>query len=104
MFSALTFVAAAAIVVLFGGFLLSGVLTTQPDDEPAPAAVTESATTGSRDPAIVAGRMVGGTQTGLAKVKYDRDDPDTQSVEVSIPLDDRGQKTRELNELLKKKQ
>ena len=42
MFSALKFVAAAAIVALFGGFLLAGVLTTQQDGEVAPAAVTES--------------------------------------------------------------
>ncbi len=42
MFSALKFIAAAAIVALFGGFLLMGVLTTQQGDEVAPAAVTES--------------------------------------------------------------
>jgi len=42
MFSALKFVVAGVIVALFGGFLLSGVLTTQQPDEMAPAAVTES--------------------------------------------------------------
>ena len=42
MFSALKLVAAAAIVALFGGFLLAGILTT-PDGEPMPpAAMTES--------------------------------------------------------------
>ena len=41
-FSALRFVAAAAIVALFGGFLLAGVLSTQPDGEAPPAAVAES--------------------------------------------------------------
>ncbi len=43
MFSAVKFVAAAAVVALFGGFLLSGVLTTRPGDEALPAAVTASA-------------------------------------------------------------
>jgi hypothetical protein len=42
MFSALKFVAAAVIVALFGGFLLTGLLTTQQDGEVAPAAVTDS--------------------------------------------------------------
>ena len=42
MFSALKFVAAAVIVALFGGFLLAGILSTQPSDELTPAAVTES--------------------------------------------------------------
>jgi len=42
MFSALKFVAAGAIVALFGGFLLTGVLTTPQEGEVPPAAVTES--------------------------------------------------------------
>jgi len=42
MFSAVKFVAAAAIVALFGGFLLSGTLTTQQGEEIAPAAVSAS--------------------------------------------------------------
>ena len=42
MFSAVKFVAAGAIVALFGGFLLAGVLTTQQGDEVLPAAVTDS--------------------------------------------------------------
>ncbi|MEA2026796.1 MAG: hypothetical protein U9O18_08890 [Chloroflexota bacterium] len=42
MFSALKFAAAAAIVALFGGFLLTGVFTTQQEDEMLPAAATES--------------------------------------------------------------
>jgi len=41
MFSAAKFVVAGAIVALFGGFLLSGVLT-QPSDETVPAATTDS--------------------------------------------------------------
>jgi len=54
MFSALKFAAAAAIVALFGGFLLAGVLTTPQEGEVLPAAVTESpepeATTAPREP------------------------------------------------------
>jgi hypothetical protein len=42
MFSALKFVTATAIVSLFGGFLLTGVLTTPQEGEVLPAAVTES--------------------------------------------------------------
>jgi len=42
MSSALKFVAAAAIVALFGGFLLAGVLTTPQGAETVPAAVTAS--------------------------------------------------------------
>jgi hypothetical protein len=42
MFSALKFVAAGVIVALFGGFLLSGILTTQQDGEVLPAAVTDA--------------------------------------------------------------
>ena len=40
MFSAVKFIAASVIVALFGGFLITGVLTTQQGDEMAPAAVT----------------------------------------------------------------
>jgi hypothetical protein len=42
MFSVVKFIAAGAIVALFGGFLLAGILTTQPGDEVVPAAVTGS--------------------------------------------------------------
>ena len=42
MFSALKFVAAGVIVALFGGFLLTGILTTQQGDETSPAAVIAS--------------------------------------------------------------
>jgi hypothetical protein len=42
MFSALRFVAASAIVALFGGFLMAGVLTTQPSDDSFSAAVSAS--------------------------------------------------------------
>jgi heat shock protein HslJ len=49
MFNATKYVVAGAIVALFGGFLLAGVLTTQPSDEAAPAAVSASPST-SPDP------------------------------------------------------
>ncbi len=42
MFSSLKSIAAAVIVALFGGFLLTGILTTPDDDQMAPAAVTAS--------------------------------------------------------------
>jgi len=42
MFSATKFVVAGVIVALFGGFLLTGVLTTQPSDDPLPAAVSSA--------------------------------------------------------------
>ncbi len=44
MFSATKFVVAGVIVALFGGFLFTGVLTTQPSDEQAPAAVSTAST------------------------------------------------------------
>ena len=43
MFSATKFVLAGAIVALFGGFLLAGILTTQDEAPPAPAAETTAA-------------------------------------------------------------
>ena len=43
MFSATKFVLAGAIVALFGGFLLAGILTTQDEAPPAPAAETAPA-------------------------------------------------------------
>jgi hypothetical protein len=42
MFSATKFVVAGAVVALFGGFLLSGVLTQQPSDEPLPPAAASA--------------------------------------------------------------
>ena len=42
MFSATKFLVAGAIVALFGGFLLSGVLTQQPSDEPPPPAAASA--------------------------------------------------------------
>jgi len=44
MFSATKFVVAGVIVALFGGFLLTGVLTTQPSDDSLPAAVSSAST------------------------------------------------------------
>jgi len=54
MFSALKFATAGAILALFGGFLLAGILTMPDGDEVVPAAVTESpeleATTARKEP------------------------------------------------------
>jgi hypothetical protein len=58
MFSATKFVVAGAIVALFGGFLLSGVLTQQQGDELAPAALTESASPEGTDQELVSSRAV----------------------------------------------
>ena len=54
MFSALKFVTAAVIVALFGGFLLTGVLTAPQDDEVLPAAVSASPTTEAEPDATAA--------------------------------------------------
>ena len=49
MFSAIKFAVASIIMALFGGVLLTGVLTTQEQTEMAPAAVTESPAPSSTD-------------------------------------------------------
>ena len=59
MFSALKLMAASAIVALFGGFLLAGVLTAPADDEVLPAAVTASPTPATtEEPAFPTGTFV----------------------------------------------
>jgi hypothetical protein len=50
MFSATKFVIAGAILALFGGFLLSGVLTQQPSDEPLPPAAASASATAQAEP------------------------------------------------------
>ncbi len=50
MFSALKFVVAGVIVALFGGFLLSGVLTQPPSDEPLPAVGASASATAQAEP------------------------------------------------------
>jgi len=54
MFSATKFVVAGAIVALFGGFLLSGVLTQQPSDEPLPPAAESALATTEAEPSDAA--------------------------------------------------
>ena len=59
MFSALKFVAAAAIVALFGGFLLAGVLSTPQEVEVLPADATESPSpTMTSEPSFPTGTFV----------------------------------------------
>ena len=50
MFSATKFVVAGAIVALFGGFLLSGVLTQPPSQEPLPPAAASALATAQAEP------------------------------------------------------
>jgi hypothetical protein len=50
MFSATKFLVAGAIVALFGGFLLSGVMTQQPSDEPPPPAAASTSASPLADP------------------------------------------------------
>ena len=54
MFSATKFVVAGAIVALFGGFLLSGVLTQQPSDEQLPAVGASASASGRATEAATA--------------------------------------------------
>jgi hypothetical protein len=70
MFSALKFIAAAAIVALFGGFLLVGVLTTPQGDETAPAAVTESPSPATTDE-LLAGMVTEEVERGVYRVVHD---------------------------------
>jgi hypothetical protein len=70
MFSAVKFVVAAAIVALFGGFLLAGVLTTQQGDEMAPAAVTESPSPMTTEE-LLSGMVTEEVEPGVYKVIND---------------------------------
>ena len=70
MFSAIKFVAAAAIVALFGGFLLAGVLTTQQGDEMAPGAVTESPSPMTTEE-LLSGMVTEEVEPGVYKVVND---------------------------------
>jgi hypothetical protein len=70
MFSATRFVAAAAIVALFGGFLLTGVLTTQQGDEMIPAAVTTSPSPMTTDE-LLSGFVTEEVEPGVLRVVND---------------------------------
>jgi hypothetical protein len=70
MFSAVKFVAAAAIVALFGGLLLAGILTTQQGDEMAPAAVTESPSPITTEE-LLAGMATEEVEPGVFRVDHD---------------------------------
>jgi len=69
MFSAVKLIAAAAVVALFGGFLMSGVLTTQ-DGNLAPAAITESPAPITTDE-LIAGFVTEEVEPGVLLVTND---------------------------------
>ncbi len=70
MFSALKFIAAAAIVALFGGFLLTGILTTQQGDEVLPAAVTASPSPMTTEE-LLSGMVTEEVEPGVLRVVHD---------------------------------
>ena len=70
MSGAVRFVVAAAIVALFGGFLLSGVLTTQPSDEAVPAAVTASPLPTTTDD-LLSGMVTEEVEPGVLRIVND---------------------------------
>ena len=88
MLSAVKFVAAAAIVALFGGFLLAGVLTTQQDGEALPAAPTESPSPMATE-ALLAGMVTEEVEPGVYKVINDgvRDLAHADPSRVDVTLD-----------------
>ncbi len=70
MFSALKFIAASAIVALFGGFLIAGVLTTPQGDDMAPAAVTASPSPMTTEE-LLSGMVTEEVQPGVLRVVND---------------------------------
>ena len=70
MFSAVKFVAAAAIVALFGAFLLTGILTAPQGDEMAPAAVTESPLPTTTEE-LLSGMVTEEVEPGVLKITND---------------------------------
>ena len=70
MFGALKFVAAVAIVTLFGGFLLGSVLTTRQSDEVAPAAVTASPSPKTTDE-LLSGMVSEEVEPGVFRIVND---------------------------------
>jgi len=81
MFSATKFVVAGAIVALFGGFLLAGVLT-QPSEDVAPAAVSPSPSTG---PDLLPGvdLVTEEVEPGVFRVLSDGTDRDMSHVAIA---------------------
>ena len=70
MFAALKFIAAAVIVALFGGFLLTGILSTPQGDEMAPAAVTESPSPMTTEE-LISGMVTEEVEPGVYRVVND---------------------------------
>ena len=92
MFSTVKFVAVAAIVALFGGFLLTGALTTQQGEELVPAAVTASPSpvTTYVAPQPVSGKFNFGRKIQAADISQgeDRKTHRDTGLEMPIELDD----------------
>ena len=88
MFSALKFIAAAAIVALFGGFLIAGVLTTQQPDKMAPAAVTESPAPNTTE-GLLSGMVTKEVWPGVFRVASDgvRDFTTVEAVDIVAGYD-----------------
>jgi len=70
MFSALKFVAAGVIVALFGGLLLTGVLTTQQVDDVRPAADTGSSSPATTEE-LLSGMVTEEVEPGIFRVDHD---------------------------------
>ena len=86
MFSALKFVAAAAIVALFGGFLLAGVVTTPQDSEVPPAAVTESPSPMTTEE-LLSGMVTEEVEAGVLRVLNDGvRDLDMMPTDLELPV------------------
>ena len=70
VFSALKFIAAAVIVALFGGFLLTGILSTPQGDEVLPATLTESPSPMTTEE-LLSGMVTEEVEPGVFRVVHD---------------------------------
>ncbi len=82
-FFALKFAAAGVIVALFGGFLLAGILTTQPDGEALPAAVAESPSPTTTE-GLLSGMVTEEVEPGVYRVLNDGVRDLTQTNDVAL--------------------
>mgnify|MGYP001823749417 CR=1 FL=1 len=89
MLSALKFMVASVIVALFGGFLLAGILYTQPSDEMTPAVVTESPSPVTTEE-LLSGMVTEGVEPGVFRVVNDgvRDLVAVEGVDLVAGQDD----------------
>jgi hypothetical protein len=86
MFSALKIIVAGAIVALFGGFLLAGILTTPRGDEMAPAAVTESPSPMTTEQ-LLSGMVTEEVEPGVLWVRNDGVSDLAYPVDPEVPYD-----------------